>query len=78
MNITIDCRFLNTSGIGVYLRECLPYFLDSPHSFVLLGETERLRPLVKDHRNSELIACTVKPFSIAELLVFPRHIKKII
>jgi glycosyltransferase involved in cell wall biosynthesis len=78
MNITMDCRFLDASGIGVYLRECLPYFLDSSHTFVLLGDVEKLCPLAKDHRNIELIACTVKSFSISELFIFPQRLKKII
>ena len=78
MRITIDCRLIDASGVGVYLQGCLPYFLNSPHTFVLLGDTEKLRELVQDYQNYEIIPCTAKPFSISELLAFPKHIKKII
>jgi glycosyltransferase involved in cell wall biosynthesis len=76
MRITIDCRLINASGVGVYLQGCLPYFLNSPHTFVFLGDTEKLRGLVQAYQNYEIIPCTAKPFSISELLAFPKHIKK--
>ena len=28
MTITIDCRWIDASGVGVYLQGCLPFFLD--------------------------------------------------
>jgi hypothetical protein len=34
MNIAVDCRTLGASAVGVYLRECLHYVLDSPHNIV--------------------------------------------
>ncbi|MDR0636313.1 MAG: glycosyltransferase family 4 protein [Treponema sp.] len=71
MTITIDCRMLEASGVGVYLRECLPYFLASSHSFVLLGEPVQLTALSKNKRNVQVLACAVKPFSIKELFLFP-------
>ncbi|MDR0539296.1 MAG: glycosyltransferase family 4 protein [Spirochaetaceae bacterium] len=78
MKITIDCRFLNASGVGVYLQGCLPYFLDSPHSFLLLGDAEKLRCFTAGHKNCAVIPCGIKPFSIAELLAFPAHLKRAI
>jgi glycosyltransferase involved in cell wall biosynthesis len=78
MKITIDCRFLGASGIGVYLQGCLPYFLNSTHRFILLGNAEKLRGFTEGHTNYEIIPCTVKPFSIAELFFFPSRLKKII
>ncbi|MDR1325329.1 MAG: glycosyltransferase family 4 protein [Treponema sp.] len=71
MTITIDCRMLDASGVGVYLRECLPYFLASSHRFMLLGEPVRLTALSKNNRNAQILACAVKPFSIKELFLFP-------
>ena len=78
MTITIDCRFLGASGLGVYLKGCLPYFLASSHSFVLLGSTDKLHDIVNDYQNYTIIPCAVKPFSISELFAFPQHIKNII
>ncbi|MDR2511127.1 MAG: glycosyltransferase family 4 protein, partial [Bacteroidales bacterium] len=78
MTITVDCRCIDVSGIGVYLKGCLPYFLASSHNFVLLGDAERLHNFVNDYQNYTIVPCTVKPFSISELLVFPKYIKKII
>jgi glycosyltransferase involved in cell wall biosynthesis len=78
MTITIDCRMIGASGVGVYLRECLPFFLDSPNKFVLLGDAEKLIPVGKDHQNSKIVDCAIKPFSIRELLFFPRVLKKTI
>jgi glycosyltransferase involved in cell wall biosynthesis len=71
MTITIDCRMLDASGVGVYLRECLLYFLASSNHFILLGEAAKLTPFVKNKQNTQIIACTVKPFSIKELFLFP-------
>ncbi|MDR2418570.1 MAG: glycosyltransferase family 4 protein [Treponema sp.] len=71
MTITIDCRMLDASGVGVYLRECLPYFLASSRRFVLLGEPARLTALSKNRRDVQVLACAIKPFSIKELFLFP-------
>jgi glycosyltransferase involved in cell wall biosynthesis len=76
MTITIDCRMLDASGVGVYLRECLPYVLASSHYFVLLGEPARLIALSKDKPNAQIVSCTVKPFSIKELFLFPSALLK--
>jgi glycosyltransferase involved in cell wall biosynthesis len=78
MTITIDCRMIGASGVGVYLRECLPFFLDSSNEFVLLGDVEKLIPVGKDHQNSKIVDCAIKPFSIRELFFFPRGLKKTI
>lgn len=76
MNISIDCRMIDASGVGVYLRECLPYLLDSPHSFMLLGDKKKLVSFSNNYQNTQVIHCTIKPFSFRELLAFP--LKKII
>jgi glycosyltransferase involved in cell wall biosynthesis len=78
MKIAIDCRFIDSSGIGVYLRGCLPYFLASVHSFVLIGPPEKIRPFTEGYANCSILDCSVKPFSIAELLFFPPAIRKAI
>ncbi|GHT74641.1 glycosyl transferase [Spirochaetia bacterium] len=78
MNVTIDCRHLDASGIGVYLRECLSWFFDSPNDFVLLGNTEKLLSIAGGHQNVEIVDCKIKPFSFKELLFFPHKLLKIV
>jgi glycosyltransferase involved in cell wall biosynthesis len=78
MKIAIDCRFIDSSGIGVYLRGCLPYFFASVHSFVLIGPPEKIRPFTEGHANCSILDCSIKPFSITELLFFPPAIRKAI
>jgi glycosyltransferase involved in cell wall biosynthesis len=76
MIITVDCRWIDASGIAVYLRECIPFFFDSTHTFLLLGNAKKLLPLIADKENITVLDCDVKPFSITELIAFPRCILK--
>ena len=76
MTITIDCRWIDSSGIGVYLRECLPFFLDSDNSFFLLGNSEKLFPVITGRKNVNILNCCLKPFSFRELFAFPRSLLK--
>ncbi|MDR2398476.1 MAG: glycosyltransferase family 4 protein [Spirochaetaceae bacterium] len=76
MTITIDCRMLHESGIGVYLRECLPWFFESGNAFLLLGDGEKLAHIAANHQNVEIVDCTIRPFSIGELAAFPQKILK--
>jgi glycosyltransferase involved in cell wall biosynthesis len=79
MTITIDCRMIETgSGIGVYLRECLVWMLDSPHTFLLLGFGKKLEEAAGGRKNVSILTCAVKPFSLRELCFFgPGVLKKI-
>ncbi|MHB9293414.1 hypothetical protein Holit_02536 [Hollandina sp. SP2] len=79
MTITIDCRMIDASGIGIYLRGCLPCFLESEHTFLLLGDTEKLARISAPYQNVEIVDCNnINPFSIRELFAFPpKIIKKI-
>ena len=70
MTICVDCRMIDASGIGVYLRESLPWLLQSENSFLLLGNTERLH-CFSSNTNVKIIECAVKPFSLKELFFFP-------
>ncbi|MDR0731771.1 MAG: glycosyltransferase family 4 protein [Treponema sp.] len=78
MKIAVDCRSLDSSGVGVYLRGCLPYFLASAHDFLLIGPAEKIRPLTEGRRNCSILDCSVKPFSPAELFFFPAGLRKAI
>jgi len=74
LTITIDCRMLNSSGIGVYLRGCLPWFIKSANNFLLLGDQKQLESYISE--NVKILNCKIKPFSINELLFFPSSILK--
>jgi glycosyltransferase involved in cell wall biosynthesis len=77
MTIAVDCRMLDASGIGIYLRECLPWFLESGNKFLLLGDTEKLARISAPYQNIEILDCNnIKPFSIRELFAFPQKIIK--
>jgi glycosyltransferase involved in cell wall biosynthesis len=78
MTISIDCRSIDSSGIGVYLKGCLPYFLSSPHNFILIGSREKIEPFTKKHRNYTILDYQAKPFSLGEIFFFPPHIRKVI
>ena len=73
MKITIDCRHIDSSGIGVYSRECLSFFLDSENTFFLIGDAEKLKPFT-GHQNAEIIPCTIKPFSPRDTFMLPKSI----
>jgi len=76
MKIAIDCRHIDASGgIGVYTRECLPYFLGSANDFLLLGDKDKLA-FVKGHKNAEIIHCGIKPFSLRDTFVFSGKVLK--
>ncbi|MCL2184464.1 MAG: glycosyltransferase family 4 protein [Treponema sp.] len=77
MTITIDCRMYDSSGIGVYLRGCLPYFLQSDNNFLLIGNSVQLKSFLT-YKNVKIINCDVKTFSLKELLFFPYKLLKII
>ena len=70
MKIIIDCRLIEASGTGVYLKGILPFFLQSEHYFFLLGNPLQL-DLYLSNANVKIIPCDVKPFSIKELIFFP-------
>jgi glycosyltransferase involved in cell wall biosynthesis len=86
MNIAIDCRMMDSSGIGVYLRECLPWFLKSDNRFLLFGDAGRIREAAGlspageapdgDPPKVRVVSCAVPPFSPSELFFFPSSLKK--
>jgi glycosyltransferase involved in cell wall biosynthesis len=74
MTVVIDCRHIDSSGIGVYLRGLLPFLLNSENNFLLLGEKKRLEIFFQESKNVIIIDCAIKPFSLRELLFFPKHL----
>ena len=76
MIIAIDCRWIDSSGIGVYIQGCLPYFLDSNNFFYLIGDSEKLNKIISGHKNCQVLECRIKPFSLRETFTFPQNILK--
>jgi len=70
MIIAIDCRMLDASGVGVYLRGILPFFLQSGNDFLLLGNIAQLQSFTS--KNVKIIEYKTKPFSVKEF--FPAKI----
>jgi glycosyltransferase involved in cell wall biosynthesis len=61
---------IDASGIGVYIRESLPWLVQSGNDFLLLGNSRRLHCFSSD-TNVKIIECDIKPFSLKELFFFP-------
>ena len=76
MTIAIDCRHIDSSGVGVYSRETLPFFLQSKNRFLLIGNTEKLAAFITGCTNAELLECNIRPFSLRELCSFPSPLLK--
>ena len=74
MIITIDCRMLNSSGVGAYLQGILPYLINSKYDILLFGNKKNINSLFPN-LNAEIIECNIKPFSIKELFFFDKKIK---
>ena len=73
--IVIDCRSIDSSGIGVYLRECLPFLIKTQNNFLLLGDNKKLQFYGK-YDNVEIIDCLIPPFSLRDTFFFPFQIIK--
>jgi glycosyltransferase involved in cell wall biosynthesis len=76
MKIAIDCRMLGTGGIGTYIAELVPYFLEK-YTCLLIGEPEKIEAY-RNNPNAELCPCTIPVFSVRELSAFPKSITKLI
>ncbi len=73
-NISIDARMINSSGIGTYLKNILPYLTKS-FDTILLGNKEEL--LKFDWaQNTKIIAFNSSIYSVNEQLKFPSVVPK--
>lgn len=75
MKAFIDCRMLGSGGIGTYLQSVLPYFIKHFECTLLLKQK-----YISHYKNNniKIIECDITPFSVKELLFFPKKISKII
>jgi glycosyltransferase involved in cell wall biosynthesis len=61
---------IDASGIGAYLKGCLPRFIETGHDFLLIGDRRKLAAF-SGKENVRIIHCTVKPFSLKEIFFPP-------
>ena len=77
MKIFIDCRMLGSGGIGTYLESLLPYFTASNECILLINKNQKnLLPSISNE--TQIIETDIKTFSLKELFLFPKSIRKII
>ncbi len=77
MKIAIDSRMSGKSGIGTFLDGILPFLCQSPHDCLLLGLSslpQGMPPTAK----ALPCPCAIRPFSLKDLLFFPRRLRKAI
>ncbi|WP_198519805.1 glycosyltransferase family 1 protein [Polaribacter sp. ALD11] len=67
--IVIDARMINNSGIGTYLKNIIPFFIDK-FNVVLLGDKKQLVVFENKEKNN-IISFSAKIYSIEEQLAFP-------
>ena len=74
MKIAIDCRMINMSGIGSYLRGILEHIITiETNQYVLLGHKQELEKY-KKYNNCVIEHVDIPIFSFKELFHFPAYI----
>lgn len=77
MNLFIDCRMLDSGGIGSYLQSVLPFFTSRFACTLLISQNQKIDS-PSYNQQIKIIETEIPPFSIKELLFFPSKILKII
>jgi len=72
LKIAIDCRMIGSSGIGSYISELIPYFLEK-NECLLIGTHEQCMDFVR-LENVEFCFCDIKPFSYKEMFDFSKDV----
>ena len=72
MRIAIDCRMIGSGGIGSFISELIPCFLEE-NECLLIGTHEQCTPFLR-FQNVEFCYCDVKPFSLKEIVNFPADV----
>jgi glycosyltransferase involved in cell wall biosynthesis len=73
MKISVDCRMADASGVGAYLKGCLPRFLETKNDFLLIGDGQRLAETA-ERPNVRIIDCGTRPFSAEETFFPPKRL----
>jgi glycosyltransferase involved in cell wall biosynthesis len=74
LKIAIDCRMTGSGGIGSFINELIPHFLNN-NECLLIGTHEQCQDFLR-LQNVEFCWCDVKPFSLKEMFSFPREVLK--
>lgn len=72
MRIAVDCRMVGSGGIGSFISELVPCFLEE-NECLLIGTHAQCADFVR-LPNARFCFCDVRPFSLRELLAFPGDI----
>ena len=72
LRIAIDCRMIGSGGIGTFISELIPYFLEN-NECLLIGTHEQCMDFLR-MQNVEFCYCDVKPFSFREMFSFPQDV----
>lgn len=72
LKIAIDCRMIGSGGIGSFIYEMIPYFLEK-NECLLIGTHEQCMDFVR-MQNVEFCFCDIPPFSFKEISGFPADI----
>lgn len=68
--IAIDCRMIDSGGIGTFLKSIVHEFIkDKGDTYLLIGDKEKLREFAND--NVEIQHCDIPIFSVKEVFSFP-------
>lgn len=72
-HVTVDARWVDTSGIGTYLTNILPTIvkMNSDIEFLLLGDPDKLKNLMGDLSNGQYERFSEPMYSISEQLKYP-------
>lgn len=73
-SLVVDVRMINSSGIGVYLKNTLPYLVHK-YELILLGDESVIRTF-KWAENLKVIPFKAKVYSLREQILYPLIIPK--
>ncbi|MCR4822650.1 MAG: glycosyltransferase family 4 protein [Treponema sp.] len=72
LRIAIDCRMIGSGGIGSFISELIPCFLEK-NECLLIGSHEQCSDFVR-LQNAEFCFCEISPFSAREFFSFPTEV----
>lgn len=72
MKIAIDCRMIGSGGIGSFISELIPFFIEE-NECLLIGSHEQCTPFLRQ-QNVEFCFCDIKPFSLKEIFAFDSEV----
>lgn len=72
LKLAVDCRMIGSGGIGSFIHELVPYFLEK-NECLLIGTHEQCMDFVR-MPNVEFCFCDVPPFSRQEIFSFPKDV----